>query len=317
MIRLGKDDLPLAGGCVMTIGNFDGVHLGHRSLIGKTAAVAEKLGLPSLVLTFKEHPQSLLGNRDFKYILGQEDKAALVEAAGADLYCLLGFAELKDMSPTEFADTVIIGLLGARHVVCGYNFSFGRGGVGTPQALRALLEERGVGFTLNPAVTTDIGSVSSTRLRALIGAGDMESAATLLGRLYGFTLPVVHGRRLGSKLGSPTINQLFPEDRTVPAFGVYAVFCEIDGMTYGGVANIGMRPTVGGTDLPLCETHIFGFNGDLYGKEVRVKLYRRLRGEKKFPDLQALRTQIARDCAAAAEVLRDYRHTDTKGELYL
>lgn len=295
--------MPLTGGCVLTIGNFDGVHLGHRMLIGKTAKLAAEMGLPALVLTFAAHPQSLLRKQSFKYILSAADKERLVAAAGADLYYSADFELYKDLSPEEFVRTVLIEKLGARHVVCGYNFSFGKGGRGNPALLKELLAGYGVDCTIAEAFTTKGGSVSSTRLRALISAGDMEAVATLLGRLYSFTLPVAHGRRLGSKLGSPTINQHFPEDRAMPAFGVYAVLCRIDGALYGGVANIGVKPTVGYTDAPLCETHIFDFNGDLYGKEVQVYLCRHLRGEKKFDNVDQLTRQIARDAAYAKEVL--------------
>ena len=298
---------------MLTIGNFDGVHLGHQALIAATAKLAAKLGCPSLVLTFKEHPQSLLGSQSFKYVLGAEDKEAFVEEAGADLYYSMDFNKVKDMSPREFVEDVLVNTLGALHVVCGYNFSFGKGGSGTPETLKALLEARGIGCTVAEAVTSDRGSVSSTRLRALISGGDMTAAAALLGRPYSFTLPVLHGRRLGSRLGSHTINQMFPDDRAVPAYGVYAVLCGIDGKLYEGVTNIGVKPTVDDTNTPVCETHIFDFNGDLYGKEVRVYLCKHLRSEKRFESLDALRAQIAKDADLAREVLAEYRYTDTKG----
>ena len=217
------------------------------------------------------------------------------------------------MSPREFVEDVLVNTLGAQHVVCGYNFSFGKGGSGTPETLKALLEARDIGCTVAEAVTSGRGSVSSTRLRALISGGDMTAAAALLGRPYSFTLPVLHGRRLGSRLGSPTINQMFPDDRAVPAYGVYAVLCGREGKLYGGVTNIGVKPTVDDTNTPVCETHIFDFNGDLYGKEVRVYLCKHLRSEKRFESLDALRAQIAKDADLAREVLAEYRYTDTKG----
>ena len=312
------ENLPLKGGCVLTIGNFDGVHLGHQALIGQTAAIAKKLGLPALVLSFKQHPQSLLSGESFKYLLGAEDKERFIAAAGGDIYCPADFEKLRYTSPEDFVNGLILKDLGAKHVVCGYNFSFGKGGKGTPALLTALLGAQGVECSVLPRITVGGEHVSSTRLRALIAAGDMSTAAKLLGRLYSFNLPVVHGRRLGAKLGSPTINQRFPADRALPAFGVYAALCGIEGKLYGGVANIGVKPTVSTEKVPLCETNIFGFSDDLYGKEVRVYLCKHLRAEKRFDNLDALRAQIARDTSVAKAVLAEEGFDDmTKGELFI
>ncbi len=317
MKTLEAENLPLNGGCVLTIGNFDGVHLGHQALIGQTAAIAKELGLPTAVLSFKQHPKSLLSGDSFKYLLGAEDKEKLIAAAGADIYCPLDFEAVRDLSPEEFAAKLVIDGFKAKHVVCGYNFSFGKGGKGTPALLKELLSTRGVECTVLPRITVGDEHVSSTRLRALIAAGDMVSAARLLGRLYSFNLPVVQGRHLGAKLGSPTINQHFPEDRALPAFGVYAALCGIDGKLYGGVANIGVKPTVSDEGVPLCETNIFDFSDDLYGKEVRVYLCKFIRAERRFKDLSALRAQIARDTAVAKTVLLEEGFDDMKGDFLL
>ncbi len=317
MIKLGLENLPLTGGCVLTIGNFDGVHPGHRALISLTADIAKGMGLPSLVLTFAQHPQSLLSGGGFKYLLGSEDKEKLVAAAGAELYCAMDFNKVRGLSPQEFIEEVLLGQFNARHVVCGYNFSFGKGGKGNPSVMKDILSSHGVGCTVAPKVEIDGKNVSSTRLRALVAAGDMQGVAEMLGRLYSFNLPVVHGRQLGAKLGSPTINQLFPQDRALPAFGVYAALCRIDGKLYGGVANIGVKPTVGDSELPLCETHIFDFTEDLYGKEVRVYLCKHLRPERKFADLQSLKRQIALDTAEARAILAANDYESMKGDFPL
>lgn len=316
MIRLAEENLPLHGGCVLTIGNFDGVHLGHRALIAETARIGKEMGLPALVFTFKEHPQSFMGN-SLKYVFGPEDKAACMAACGADIYYRADFLKHKDLTPAQFVKRVIRDALGARWVVCGYDFSFGKGGSGTADTLRVLLAEEGIGCTVMPPVTVDGAAVSSTRLRALISEGNMPEAARLLGRPYGFTLPVVSGRRLGAKLGSPTVNQLFPTDRAVPAYGVYAVFCRVEGRIYGGVANIGVKPTVGKEPAPLCETHIFYFSGDLYGKDVKIYLMERLREERQFDSLDALKAQITKDSAAARAILEGDGYQRLKGELSL
>lgn len=317
MEKLCFDNLPQTDGCVLTIGNFDGVHLGHSALMKQTVEKARELKLPSLVLTFIQHPQSLLSSDSFKYLLGQEDKEKLIALTGIDKYLAIDFKTVKDWSPQEFINTLLVDKLNVRYAVCGCDFAFGKGGSGTPELMKTLLGQRGIGCTVTDKLTADGEPISSTRLRALVAAGDMEGAARLLGRLYSFNLPVVHGRRLGTKLGSPTINQLFPTDRAMPAFGVYAVLCGIEGKLYGGVANIGVKPTVGEVSAPLCETYIFDFDGDLYGKEVRIYLCKHLRGEKRFESLDALRAQIAKDSATAEAALRDEGFYKSEGDKLL
>lgn len=304
MIIIEEEKLPLEGGCVLTIGNFDGVHIGHRSLMAATVNKARETGLPSVVYTFKQHPQELFAGSSFKYVISSEDKEQLIAEQGIDCYYSVDFEKVKEMSPADFVASELVGKFKVKHLVCGYDFSFGKGGVGTPQLLAELLSEYGVEVTVMPAVMFGGEEVSSTRLRALIAEGDMEKAASFLGRYYSFKLPVGEGLRIGRFLGSPTINQQFPKDRAIPVFGVYAVFCDIEGVVYGGVANIGVRPTVtGGRALPVCETHIFGFGGDLYGKSVRIYLYKRLRAELRFANLTALSEQITKDAFNAKKLL--------------
>ncbi|MBQ3081209.1 MAG: riboflavin biosynthesis protein RibF [Clostridia bacterium] len=303
MVIIQEDRQPFEGGSVITIGNFDGVHIGHRALMAATAEKAREMGLPSLVWTFKKHPRSVF-DPSFKYVISDEDKINELSATGIDYYYAEDFERVKDLSPEEFVDEVLIGRFKAAHLICGYDFSFGKGGVGTPELLRKLLGEAGVGVTVMPAVLHDGEEVSSTRLRALIAEGNVERAADFLGRLYSFKLPVTEGLRIGRFLGSPTINQPLPSDKALPSFGVYAVFCDVKGTVYGGVANIGVRPTVtGGKASPTCETHIFGFNGTLYGEKVRVYLYKKLRAELKFGNLTALSAQIAKDSFNAKKTL--------------
>ncbi len=314
MQRLSKTELPLSDGCVLTIGNFDGVHIGHQTLIKKTVATAKELGTKSAVWTFIDHPQSILKKTEMKYCIGAEDKASLVENLGVDLYYAAHFADFMNMPAVDFVEKELLSSFKARHVVCGYDFRFGKGGEGDSTMLSALLAAHGVGCTVLPAVTVGGEAVSSTRIRRLIANGDVETLPELLGRLYGFNLPVVHGRHIGRVLGSPTINQLFPEDRAVPAYGVYAVLCMLDGKVYEGVANIGVKPTVTQGDcMPLCETHIFEFNGDLYGRDVRVLLYKYIRPERRFPDLDALSAQIEQDAAAARAALAHAKDALLKG----
>ncbi len=296
MIKLSEGSLPLRGGCVLTLGNFDGVHIGHRALIEKTAEAARECGLPALVWTFAGHPQG--GG----YICPEEEKAALAAAAGADMYFAADFEKYRDKSPESFVKETLVAAFGARRVLCGFNFTFGKGGEGTPATLERLLSPFGVPLTVLPPVCLDGEVVSSTGLRADLARGDMERAEKRLGRLYGFTLPVVHGRRLGRSYGCPTANQRLPFGMALPAFGVYAAFCETYGGIYRAVANIGVKPTVASDGEALCETHIFGFDGDLYGKPLSVFLYRHLRGERRFENADALFCQIEEDKAHSLAV---------------
>lgn len=305
MTELTESALPLDGkrGCVLTIGNFDGVHIGHRALIQKTVSLAAEMGLPSVVWSFGRHPQSYFGNGSVFYLTGAYEKKRLISAIGADMYFPADFAKYKDMSEKCFVDEVLVSAFGVKAVLCGYNFSFGKGGGGTPELLGRLLAEHGVPLFVLPAVCCDGAVVSSTGLRALIKAGDMDTARRQLGHCYGFCLPVTGGNRLGHRIGSPTANQHFPADRVVPAYGVYASFCRIDGRLYRAVSDIGVKPTVGGdVNEPVCETHIFGFDGDLYGKELWVYLYERIRDERRFESVEALAAQIAADKEAALKI---------------
>ena len=303
MIQLDSRSLPLEGGCVLTLGNFDGVHTGHTALIKATVRRARSVNLPAAVWTFRQHPQSFFSAEPPKYLTNAEEKAELIEKAGADLYFCADFADCKDMEPEAFVEDVLIKGFRVREVFCGYNFSFGKGGVGTPELLGKLLSEHEVPLTVIPPVCSGGEAVSSTRVRALIAEGNIEEANRLLGRRYGFCLPVVHGRQLGRLLGSPTVNQILPEDAAVPRFGVYAAVCEADGLLRGGVANIGVSPTVSEKEaVPACETYIFDYKGDLYGHRVRVGLIGRIRDEKRFGSLAELSAQISEDIKAARAV---------------
>ena len=303
MVIIQNERQPFENGAVITIGNFDGVHLGHRALMQKTVDKARKMGVPSLVWTFTKHPQAVF-DPSFKYLISDEDKKKAIAECGLDYYFAEDFDRVKDMSPEDFVARVLVEQFNVKHLVCGYDFTFGKGGVGTPKQLGDILAGYGVGITVMPAVTVDGERVSSTSLRALIAEGSMEKAASFLGRLYSFKQTVTEGLRIGRFLGSPTINQAMAEDKALPSFGVYAVFCDVRGTVYGGVANIGVRPTItGGRTKPTCETHIFDFDGTLYGEKVRVYLYKKLRAELKFGDLSALSQQIVKDSLNAKKTL--------------
>ncbi|PKM63425.1 MAG: hypothetical protein CVU97_00350 [Firmicutes bacterium HGW-Firmicutes-21] len=293
-------NLPILNKTIVSIGNFDGVHIGHRLLIKTLAELSEKKHLEGIVFTFAENPKNILTGGVVKYLTGTEDKLRFLTEYGAKNIYFADFEELCGLSPQEFAENILIKGFNADTVVCGFDFRFGKGRSGDAENLKALLGGHGVDCIIVPAVYSEGQPVGSTEIRRLIGEGDVEKAELLLGRPYGFTLPVLVGRQIGRGLGFPTINQRFPEYRVIPAYGVYAVLCEAEGEEYRGIANIGTRPTVSKEgDGPLCETHLFGFNGNLYNHTVRVKLKKRLRQEKKFSSLEELKSQINKDIVAA------------------
>ena len=290
-------DLPLSGRTVLTIGAFDGVHIGHACLLRSMCAVSGEKRLPNVVWTFAESPKAL--QQGAKYITGSVEKMEALEKLGAEQIYFADFERCRSMTPSEFVEKALIGDFHADTVVCGFDFRFGASRAGDAQTLKALLAQAGVSCIVVPPVKAGDETVSSTLIRRKLAEGDIEGASFLLGRRYSFLLPVIHGRRLGRTIGFPTINQRFPAYQVVPAYGVYACLCEVDGKLYRGVSNIGVRPTVTAGHAPInCETHIIDYNGLLYGKEIEVDFFHRLRDEVRFSDISQLKVQVQRDIQA-------------------
>lgn len=290
-----KPQLPPEGSAV-ALGNFDGVHLGHQKIIAVCVSLAKKEGLASVVWSFAEHPGKFLGGgKSFGSILNLQEKTRLFMEMGVDLFMAENFAAVRDLSPREFCRKILVETCRARVVVCGFDFRFGKGAQGTGETLKEILEPQGVRVVVVEPVLQNGEKVSSTAIRAFLEAGDMESAARLLGRPYFVSLPVEHGKELGRKLGFPTINQNFPADFAPLKKGVYAVRVNFDGKEYRGVCNIGSRPSVDDGEKVNIETHILDFSGDLYGKTIRVNFDSFLRNEKKFATLEELKNQVRLD----------------------
>jgi len=291
----------------VALGNFDGVHLGHRRLLEQTVSAALDENLRSCVWSFGTHTQNALcPDEPVKIITSTEERADLFERLGIQAVIFEDFPRVRDMEPAGFIDRILLGRLRCAHAVCGFDYRFGRGGTGDAGFLREELARRGTRCTVIDPVRVGGTVVSSTAIRRLIEAGDMESAAAMLGRPYSIRLPVIRGRRLGSALGIPTVNQRFPDGRVIPARGVYV--CECDpGQGEGprrAVCDIGTRPTVSEDIRVVCETHILDYGGDLYGRVVEVRFLARLRDERRFASLEELRAQIGRDIDAARRFTR-------------
>ncbi len=282
---------------------FDGVHLGHAALLDR----AGQSGYPIVVYTFSTSP------RGASFLTLPEDRERLLRACGADYVIFDSFSEIRTMSPEAFVRRIVCGALSAKHVVCGFNYRFGAKAAGDTEMLSALLGEAGVPLDVVGAVVRDSEPISSTRIRGLLLDGRLEEAEDLLGRAFFYRLPVTSGKQLGRKIGIPTANQRIPQSLLTLPRGVYASQVCIGGVTYAAVSNIGSRPTVNPNEADLnCETHILGFEGDLYGKDLTVQFLSYLREETKFSDLDALRTQIALDAERANRIACARRET-TKG----
>jgi riboflavin kinase / FMN adenylyltransferase len=288
-------------GVSVTAGNFDGVHVGHRELLRRTVARARSGGLTAVALTFSPHPVRFFSPRArFYEITTLPEKAERIATLGIDALVVESFGgELGRMTPEEFAREILHRRLGARHVVVGYDFTFGRGRTGSPALLAEL--GRAIGFEVEivPPVMRDGLIVSSSRVRDLLLAGRVREAEELLCRPYRLSGRVVRGAGRGRALGYPTANIQFTQE-LVPLPGVYIVDVEIDGRLHRGVVNVGFNPTFGENSLGL-EVHILDFDCDLYGGEVAVCFRERIRDERKFGSVEELIGQIGQDVQRARD----------------
>jgi len=284
----------------VALGNFDGVHLGHAQLIRECVGYAREKGIASAVWTFSDSAGELPNKPGVLCLTSCEEKLDLIASMGVDYAILEDFSAVRDMTPEHFVREHLIKDCKAVCAVCGYNFRFGAGGVGTCDSLRELMKPYDT--IVVPPVFADGVPVSSTAIRALVENGDMSSAQRLLGRPFSFTAPVVDGKHLGRTMGIPTVNQNFPVGHVIPKKGIYACRVQFDGISRLGVANVGVRPTIA-NDLHKinCETHIIGFDGWLYGKNVKIAFLERLRDEKRFDSIEELKVQIECDIRMTLE----------------
>ncbi|MGE0502877.1 MAG: bifunctional riboflavin kinase/FAD synthetase [Rhizobiaceae bacterium] len=299
----------LRGG-VVAIGNFDGVHRGHRAVLERALAEAERLGRPALVLTFEPHPRAFFRPGEPLFILTPPRlKARLLDVLGFDAVVEQAFdATFADSSAQAFIDEVLVAGLGISHVVTGFDFHFGKNRQGGPAFLMDGGKKAGFGVTLvDPFRDEGAEIVSSSRVRTLLAGGQVAEAAGLLGYRYTVEAEVAGGRKLGRTLGFPTANMVLPASTGLP-HGIYAVrFRRPDGDLYDGVASFGRRPTVEDDGAPLLETFLFDFDGDLYGETCAVSFFGFLRGEAKFDGLDALTAQMNHDAKEARALLSGVR----------
>jgi riboflavin kinase / FMN adenylyltransferase len=291
---------PQHRGCVATIGNFDGVHRGHQAIMARLRERAGELGVPSCVVIFEPQPREFFSPQTAPARLTRlRDKLALLSAEGVDrVLCLAFTRRFRELSAAEFVQKVLVDGLAVRHLEVGDDFRFGCDRAGD----FAFLSQAGAreGFSVEAAKTVVLDGVrvSSTRVREALASGDFALAEHLLGRPFQIAGRVLHGQKLGRQLDAPTANVQLKRCH-VPLTGVYLVSTEIDGLAWPGVANIGVRPTVAGDGSAHLEVHLLDFAGDLYGRRLTVAFHHKLRDEQRFASLEALKTAIAADIAAA------------------
>ena len=292
---------------VTALGNFDGVHMGHRQIIERTVKLAEAAGMKSAVFTFSNHTRTLLKHQPaVKNILYTEEKAAIMESMGIDYLFNIPFTpEILKMPPEAFVRELLLDTFMTREVYCGFNYRFGHKAAGNPELLMKLGQELGFAIHVqNPYKINGI-VVSSTHIRQLIQEGRMEECARFMGRPYSIGGEVVVGNRLGRTIGFPTSNIMIDETMATPSNGVYITYCNYNGVKYPSITNVGIKPTIG-TYAKNVETHIFNFDKELYGKEIRVEFVKKTRDEKKFDDVEALSAQIRSDCIMAKAYHREH-----------
>lgn len=308
-VRPLQGEIPPA---VLCLGNFDGVHIAHAALIREGQRLAQVLReernssvLCGVFCFFRPSGDYFLpANTHPTHLTTLKERILALRGLGADLVWLCDFPSVRELPPLDFAYS-LKNACGGVGVVCGYNHRFGKGAVGTSALLEEVFGTHRV--SVLPALEVDGHPVSSTRIRACLTRGDVETAERLLGRPYALETKVLHGKSLGHTWGFPTANQNFPPDRLVPAHGVYAVTCVTSAGIFPGVANVGLRPTVDAVGLSRvnCETHLIGFSGDLYDETIRVEFRKFLRPEQRFSSVEALKDAIRRDTATAEAYVRE------------
>ena len=276
----------------VALGNFDGIHIGHMAVLD-AAKSFKRDGLVPVAVLFDEHSLKAITGIAPPMLMTVADRNEFIINSGLSLKTLI-FNEIKNLSPEDFVEKILVEKLGAGAVCCGYNYRFGKNAAGTAVTLQQICNRLGIACKIAKEVDVAGNAVSSTEIRNLIELGDIEKANGMLGHKFGFSAPVIDGDKRGRTLGFPTVNQEIPPELVMPKFGVYRSDVLVDGRHYAGVTNIGKRPTVG-TQKILSETHILDFDENVYGKNIDIRLVKFIRSEKKFSSFDELARQIESD----------------------
>ena len=296
---------------VVTIGTFDGVHLGHQAIFKKMKSLAQSVGGQTVVVTFQPHPRQVLNidSSNLRFLCTPEEKLKKFEEFGIDNVVIINFTKEFSRTPSEvFIKDYIIDHIKPAYIVVGYDHHFGKNRMGDYSLLNDL--KRKYNFKVERIAAQDVENIaiSSTKIRNALSVGNVKSANRLLGYTYSVTAEVVMGNKIGRTLGFPTANLELPKEyMLINRGGVFACLVDYDGKTYKAMANIGHRPTIGdrGEDQPIIEVNLFDFDGDLYGKQIRVRFIDRIRDEEKFDGLDALKAQLEQDRDNAYKLLEN------------
>lgn len=301
------DILKIKKQTVCGLGNFDGVHIGHRTLIKEILNISEKQNLEPTIITFEPHPSRiLLPNKNIPFLMTLEQKKRMFKKLGIKNLVLIPFtSKFSKMSYDDFIYDIIINKCRAKTIVVGYDYTFGFKGMGNAKLLKKICEEKGIDAIIIPPVLFEDNAVSSSCIRKLIVKGNIKKANKLLNRPYSIEGKVILGNRIGRKLGFPTANIAFDKNIVLPPNGVYAVIVEYKGRFLKGVANLGLKPTFNTNEINL-EVHLLDFDAEIYGDSIEVFLIEPIRDEVKFNNIKDLKNQIIQDRDFAQEILRDF-----------
>ncbi len=294
MTELTASDNITAAYTSAALGIFDGVHIGHQSVIGCAVDDAKKNGYIPAVCTFKSASVDTKGS-EYLPIYSDDAKRMLFEKAGVQYVYMPDFSYIKELSPSEYVENVLVKIMNCRTVVCGRDFRFGKNAEGNTDILYKLCRNKGIELIVADDVIKDNIRVCSADIRRHIRNGCISKANLLLGHDYALVGEVVHGNHFGREMNFPTANQIVRSEYVMPKFGVYASYSEIDGTVYRGVTNIGVKPTVEKCSIPLAETHFPSYSGSLYGKNITLHLTDFIRQEMRFADINELKMHIRED----------------------
>ena len=284
---------------VVALGCFDGVHKGHTELIRQARRIANASSLPLAVFSFAQPPKSFFSSNPISLLTTLEEKKRIMASLGVDLFVCVPFnEEIASMDAERFFYDILKDKLCASYILCGFNYRFGKKGLGDTELLSELCSDNGVGLSVISPIEIDGSTVSSSAIRRALEEGDVRGAASLLGRPYSIRSEVISGQQLGRRLGFPTVNQIFEAGLITPKNGVYLSRIRVGNTVKKGITNVGVRPTVDGENL-CAETNIFDFEGDLYGKKIRVEFLDFIRPETKFSCIEELSAQVHRDIEKA------------------
>lgn len=285
-------DEKIANRTAVALGNFDGMHVGHMAVL-RAAKGFESKGLTPLALLFDEHSLKAITGTAPPMLMTADERNRIIAENGLKIKTIV-FNEIKDLSPQDFVEKILVGRFGASAVCCGYNYRFGKNASGNAQTMKEICDRLGLECHIAGEVDVDSRAASSTEIRKFIESGEIEKANKMLGHPFGFCTRVIDGDKRGRTLGFPTINQELPDGLVLPKFGVYQADVTVDGEHYKGVANIGRRPTVG-SEKVLSETYIIDFHKNIYGEYVDIRPVRFIRPERKFSSFDELAKQIKSD----------------------